>query len=59
MQTKYNKIPLGIGQEERHVLDVMTKLGKMIILAQDLEQHLGYTRKKANLILLTSENKHT
>jgi predicted transcriptional regulator of viral defense system len=52
MQIKYNVTPPGgIGQAERRVLDAMAKLGKLAIRACDLEQQLGYTRKKANLVL--------
>jgi predicted transcriptional regulator of viral defense system len=51
MQIQYNYIPPGIGQEERYALDAMAKLGKLVIRASDLEQELGYTRKKANLTL--------
>jgi len=51
MQIKHNSMPSGIGQEERRVLDTMAKLGRLVIHARDLEQQLGFTRKKANLML--------
>jgi predicted transcriptional regulator of viral defense system len=58
MQIKYSHIPLpGIGQEERHALDTMAKLGKLAIRAHDLEQQLGYSREKANLMLSRLFNK--
>jgi predicted transcriptional regulator of viral defense system len=51
MNLYYNKTQAGIGQVERHVLDTMTRLGKAVIRATDLENELGYSRAISNLVL--------
>lgn len=51
MQSEHNIMLTGIGQEERYMLDTMAKMGRLVIRAHDLEQELGYSRKKANLML--------
>lgn len=51
MHSKYNKTRAGIGRAERQVIDTMTRLGKLIIRATDLETEFGYNRTKSNLIL--------
>lgn len=51
MNLKYNDVRLGVGQAERHVLDVMSRIGKPVIRASDLENELGFSRAMSNLML--------
>lgn len=51
MRLEYNSKQLGISQAERHVIDTLTRLGKLIVRPTDLEKELGYERKQSNLIL--------
>lgn len=51
MHLQYNSKQAGISQAERHIVDTLVRLGKLIVRATDLEEMLGCDRKKANLIL--------
>src|SRR3989338_1532673 len=51
MNLKYSETQAGIGQVERHVLDTMSRSGKPVIRAADLERELGYSRAISNLAL--------
>lgn len=51
MNLKYNESRAGIGLVEGHVLDTMSRLGKTVIRATDLERELGYSRAISNLAL--------
>lgn len=51
MRSEYNKKQAGLGQAERHVIDTMTRLGKLVIRTDDLEKELHYTKTNSNLIL--------
>ena len=51
MNLKYSETQAGIGQVERHVLDTMSRSGKPVIRAADLERELGYSRAISNLVL--------
>jgi predicted transcriptional regulator of viral defense system len=51
MHLKYNSEQAGISKTERHIIDTLTRLGKLIIRPIDLEKKLGYGRKQSNLIL--------
>lgn len=52
MNLKNTKTQAGIGQVERRVLDTMSRLGKVVIRASDLEKELGYSsRSLSNLVL--------
>jgi len=48
---KYNDKQAGIGQAERHVLIMLSGLGKPVVRANDLENNLGCSRAIANLTL--------
>ncbi len=51
MNLEYNESQAGIGQAERRVLETMSRLGKTVIRATDLERELGYSRAVSNLVL--------
>ncbi len=51
MNLQYSYTQAGIGQGERHVLDIMSRIGKSVIRASDLENKLGFTREMSNLML--------
>ncbi len=51
MRLKYNDNQAGLGQAERHVLDILSQLGKPVIHTDDLERALGFSRPIANLML--------
>ncbi len=51
MNPNYNDTQAGIGQAERHALDMLSRLGKPVIRASDLESGLGYSRAVSNLTL--------
>lgn len=51
MNSKYIDSQSGIGSSERHVLEVISRLGKPVIRATDLESQLGFSRETSNLIL--------
>jgi predicted transcriptional regulator of viral defense system len=51
MNLKYSDVQAGVGQAERHVLDAMSRIGKPVIRAGDLENELGFTRAVSNLML--------
>lgn len=51
MDLKYTEKLAGIAQAERHVLSTMSRLGKTVIRASDLEEELGYSRTASNLVL--------
>lgn len=51
MNLKYNNVQSGVGQEERLVLDAMSRIGKSVIRASDLENTLGFSRAISNLML--------
>lgn len=50
MEIKYNR-QAGIGESERHLIDTMTRVGKLILRAEDIEREFGYKRAVANLHL--------
>ncbi len=51
MNPEYIDPQAGIGSLERHVLDVMSRLGKPVIRATDLENQLDFSRATSNLML--------
>lgn len=51
MDFKYMDEQRGIGQIERHILDTLSRLGKPVVRADDLEKQLGYSRSISNLML--------
>lgn len=51
MNLEYHNIQAGAGQSERHVLEVLSRIGKSVIRARDLEDNLGLSRAASNLML--------
>lgn len=51
MNLKYNEVQAGVGEAERRVLDAMSRIGKPVIRANDLENELGLNRPMSNLML--------
>lgn len=51
MNSKYNEVAAGIGQVERQVLDTLSRVGKPVIRASDLEAAMGLSRAMSNLML--------
>lgn len=50
MELEYNK-QAGLGERERRLIDEMTRSGRLVLRAEDLEQELGCKRAAANLLL--------
>lgn len=51
MHTKYNNTHAGLGRAERHFLDTISRIGKSVIRASDLENLMGLKRTESNLML--------
>jgi predicted transcriptional regulator of viral defense system len=51
MNLESNNRQAGIGQVERQVIDSMTRLGKIVVRAKDLEREFRYKQKYSSLIL--------
>lgn len=50
MHPEYSSLR-GLGQTERHVLNELSRIGRPVIAAEDLEHILGFNRKASNLVL--------
>jgi predicted transcriptional regulator of viral defense system len=51
MQEESKNKLLGISQSERSIIDTMTRLGKLIVRAENLEDTFGFKRSNSNLLL--------
>lgn len=51
MNLKYHNLQAGAGSMERHVLEVLSRAGKLVVRARDLEDKLGFSRAASNLML--------
>lgn len=51
MNSKCNQSIGGIGQIERQVLDTLSRVGRLVIRASDLEAEMGLNRSMSNLML--------
>jgi predicted transcriptional regulator of viral defense system len=53
-----NNMQSGLSKTERYVIDTMTRLGKLIIRAEDIEKEFGNKKQNANLMLSRLCKKH-